>query len=65
MAGKEQISEVNPDLAKERATATFNVELMTNFLDLGQEMTARRRAIEREGIATKVSIKTIYNWNTK
>ena len=37
---------MNKDLRKERATATFNVERVTNLLDGGQDRTERRRHLE-------------------
>ncbi|XP_038208249.1 probable peroxisomal acyl-coenzyme A oxidase 1 [Zerene cesonia] len=40
------LKKVNPDLQKERATCTFNVEELTNILDTGVEYTTERRALE-------------------
>jgi len=37
---------MNKDLRKERATATFDVERLTNLLDGGKERTERRRHLE-------------------
>ncbi|EDM06653.1 acyl-Coenzyme A oxidase 1, palmitoyl, isoform CRA_d [Rattus norvegicus] len=37
---------MNPDLRKERASATFNPELITHILDGSPENTRRRREIE-------------------
>ncbi|XP_044151949.1 peroxisomal acyl-coenzyme A oxidase 1 isoform X2 [Bufo gargarizans] len=37
---------MNPDLSKERATATFNPEIVTHILDGSPEKTRRRREIE-------------------
>ncbi|XP_070828845.1 peroxisomal acyl-coenzyme A oxidase 1 isoform X2 [Chaetodon trifascialis] len=37
---------MNPDIMKERQTATFDVERLTNILDGGPEKTKRRREIE-------------------
>ncbi|XP_069553267.1 peroxisomal acyl-coenzyme A oxidase 1 isoform X2 [Brachyistius frenatus] len=37
---------MNPDILKERKSATFDVDKMTNILDGGPEMTKRRREIE-------------------
>ncbi|XP_042558539.1 peroxisomal acyl-coenzyme A oxidase 1 isoform X2 [Dipodomys spectabilis] len=37
---------MNPDLRRERASATFNPELITHILDGGPENTRRRREIE-------------------
>lgn len=36
---------MNPDILKERQTATFNVENLTNILDGSPEKTKRRREI--------------------
>lgn len=36
---------MNPDILKERQTATFNVEKLTNILDGSPEKTKRRREI--------------------
>lgn len=36
---------MNPDILKERRTATFNVEKLTNILDGSPEKTKRRREI--------------------
>lgn len=36
---------MNPDIAKERQNATFNVEKLTNILDGSPEKTRRRREI--------------------
>lgn len=36
---------MNPDIAKERRNATFDVETLTNILDGGPEKTRRRREI--------------------
>lgn len=36
---------MNPDIVKERRSATFNVETLTNILDGGPEKTCRRREI--------------------
>lgn len=36
---------MNPDLRKERASATFNPELITHILDGSPENTRRRREI--------------------
>ncbi|PIO26415.1 hypothetical protein AB205_0002960, partial [Aquarana catesbeiana] len=38
--------EMNPDLSRERATASFNPETITNILDGTPERTRRRREIE-------------------
>lgn len=35
--------EMNPDLARERSKASFNVEELTNLLDGGKDKTERRR----------------------
>ncbi|KAK1163669.1 peroxisomal acyl-coenzyme A oxidase 1 isoform X1 [Acipenser oxyrinchus oxyrinchus] len=37
---------MNPDICKERESATFQTELLTNILDGGADKTARRREIE-------------------
>ncbi|RXM36775.1 Peroxisomal acyl-coenzyme A oxidase 1 [Acipenser ruthenus] len=37
---------MNPDICKERDSATFQTELLTNILDGGADKTARRREIE-------------------
>ncbi|MGH0161097.1 UNVERIFIED_CONTAM: hypothetical protein FKN15_040548 [Acipenser sinensis] len=37
---------MNPDICKERGSATFQTELLTNILDGGADKTARRREIE-------------------
>lgn len=36
---------MNPDILKERQSATFNVETLTNILDGSPEKTKRRREI--------------------
>lgn len=36
---------MNPDIIRERQNATFDVETLTNILDLGPEKTKRRREI--------------------
>lgn len=36
---------INPDLQKERATATFNVGELTHIIDGGKEKTKRRKQI--------------------
>ncbi len=45
-AGRE-VGDVNPDLLKERQTATFNPETLTNILDSGAENTRRRRHVRK------------------
>ncbi|XP_045495057.1 probable peroxisomal acyl-coenzyme A oxidase 1 [Colias croceus] len=47
------LKKVNPDLQKERATCTFNVEELTNILDTGAEITAIRRAEEERVLSVK------------
>lgn len=36
---------MNPDLARERASATFNIEELTNIIDGGPKKTKWRREI--------------------
>jgi len=38
-------SNVNPDLAKERQTRTFDSEILTRILDGGEWITIRRREL--------------------
>ena len=51
---------VNPDLLKERKTATFNVERLTNLLDNGEDVTKRRRDIYRRALNEKVEFYVIH-----
>ncbi|TRZ00368.1 hypothetical protein DNTS_016285 [Danionella cerebrum] len=37
---------MNPDIVRERENASFNLELLTNILDGGEDKTNRRREIE-------------------
>ena len=43
---EEASATMNPDLKRERAKATFNVEKITHVLDGGREKTERRRYFE-------------------
>ena len=49
---------VNPDLQKERATASFNVLELTHILDGGAEITKRRKEL---GKITIIRTKLLYN----
>ena len=50
---------MNPDLAKERAAASFNVEHLVHFLDRGEEHTKRRRDIQQRALNERVGMHTI------
>ena len=45
---------VNPDLLKERKSATFDVERMCYFLNDGETTTSRRRALIAKTLSVKV-----------
>ena len=60
MATQAETNGVNPDLAKERSSATFNVEQMTNFLDRGEETTKRRREIQQMALKVGKIVRIVY-----